>query len=110
MQRVDSFTDIEERTYVLSTGEIVPLPAFIAEWFDLGDQQRHAERLAFCESHGYDPETWTGCHNCQGVGRDRAGNFCWCCDYGTELERRDADQREREWQANFAAQKHKGNQ
>lgn len=75
------------------------LTAKVAAWFAQIDADRAAARLAYCAAHNLDPETWTGCHECEGVGViPSSGHYCYC-DYGKHLQDQHDRRQEREfWQ------------
>ena len=91
--------DAGTRTYRTRDGEEIEIPAYLADAFAAIDARRARERLAYCQRHGLDPETFTGCYACEGTGRDMRTNDPCFCAYGATIQ----EQIERREESEFRA-------
>lgn len=94
--------DAGTRTYRTRDGDEIEIPAYLAEAFAAIDERRARERLAYCQRHGLEPETFTGCYACEGTGRDLRTNDPCFCAYGSTIQRQIDQREEREFRARLA--------
>jgi hypothetical protein len=67
-----------EREIVTSSGEIISLHPWVAQFRHNALAEREERRLAYCEREGYDPATFRGCVDCGGTGYGFRKLPCHC--------------------------------